>query len=74
MSNKYRKPTIPTTSALDQSTERVVRPIKETLDLITGANPKLGEVAPLSTSAALADVVAKVNEIIYRLRASGDGT
>lgn len=62
------KPAIPSPFGSDD--ERVLRPVKETLDILTGA--RSGEIAALDATATLADVIAKVNAIINRLNRSGD--
>jgi hypothetical protein len=62
------KPAIP--SPAGSSDERVLRPVKETLDILTGA--RSGELAELPTTATLDDVIAKVNALINRLNRSGD--
>lgn len=63
-----RKPFIPAPTGLGQ-VERVLRPIKETLDLLTGTEG--GELSPvatdLATTATTAEIVARVNAIAEAL-------
>lgn len=50
---------------------RVLRPIKDCLDILTGATSKGNELQGLKPDASNEDVVEKINEIIARLNASG---
>lgn len=63
-----KKPAIPSPTGLGE-VSRVLNPIKETLDIITGV--RSGEIETLDSDATLEDVVAKVKEIIARLNRSG---
>ena len=49
---------------------RVLRPVKETLELITGAG-RSREIKGLQQTATDKEIIAKLNEIIRRLNASG---
>jgi hypothetical protein len=62
------KPAIPPPAGLES--ERVLRPMKETLDILTGA--RTGELAPLGDTATTEDIIAKINAVIQRLNRSGD--
>lgn len=62
------KPAIPVPSG--SADERVLRPMKEILDILTGA--RLGEITPLETTATLVEVIDKLNAVIARLNRSGD--
>lgn len=62
-------PAIPAPSGAAPEVARVLYPIKETLDRITGVTTS--EIQTLSATATLADVVSKVNEIINRLNRNG---
>jgi hypothetical protein len=42
--------------------------IKQNIDAITGQGRNTPKIAPLSGTASLADVIAKVNEIVARLQ------
>lgn len=61
-----RKPAIPQVPRGGQPREGFDVALKETLEVITGRRG--GSVQPLPADASLADVVAKVNEIIARLQ------
>jgi hypothetical protein len=61
-----KKPAIPTTLSIqDASVATILRPMKETLEIITGIRE--GAISQLPTDASLTDAVAKINEIITRL-------
>lgn len=62
-----KKPAIPSPIGLDA--ERVLRPMKEILEDITGQ--RSGELARLQTTASTVDIINKVNEIVGRLNKSG---
>jgi len=62
-----KKPAIPSPAGMEA--ERVLRPMKEILEEITGQRSV--ELARLSSDATLADTINKVNEIIARLNRSG---
>lgn len=62
------KPAIPVPSGSPD--ERVLRPIKETLDILTGA--RHGELEPLPDTATTADLITAVNALMRRLNRSGD--
>lgn len=62
------KPAIPPPSGLEA--ERVLRPMKETLDILTGA--RIGEITPLDSAATNEDIINKINAVIQRLNRSGD--
>jgi hypothetical protein len=64
-----KKPAIPATSSLPPDVARVVAPIKETLEIMTGARG--GQMKQLSNSASTAEIIAAINAIIARLNASG---
>ena len=66
-----KKAAIPGTARLPQDLARVIEPIKQNLEIITGARPGVTEIAPLASTASLSDVVSKVNELISRINQSG---
>ncbi len=61
------KPSIPSPAGSHDA--RVLRPMKEILDVLTGA--RSGELEQLPATATLAEAVGKINEIIGRLNRSG---
>ena len=63
-----RKPNI-NTSGLDPRLARVMEPVKQSIDMLTGA--RLGELKGLSRDATTEDIRVKINEIVARLNASG---
>lgn len=65
-----RKPTI-ITSGLDPVTAKALEPVKQSIEMITGARGGTRELRGLAREADLAGVISKVNEIIARLNASG---
>lgn len=65
-----RKPTV-TTAGIDPSLARALEPVKQCLELITGARSGVNELVGLRRESTLNDVVAKINEIISRINASG---
>lgn len=63
-----KKPSIPTVQGVqDAAVIRLLGPIKENIELITGVRE--GIVQPLSPTADLATVISKINEIIGKLNA-----
>jgi hypothetical protein len=62
-----KKPAIPEVrQTVPQEFRPVLEALKENVEVITSVRVK--KIQPLSTSAALADVIAKVNEILDRLQ------
>jgi len=66
-----RKPSIPATGSLPLDIARVVEPLKANVELITGARPGAVSLAPLPTTATLADVINQVNLLLSRIEHSG---
>jgi hypothetical protein len=66
-----RKPSIPPTSMLPLDVARVVEPMKQNIELLTGARPGAVSIAPLPTTATLEDCVAQLNLILSRIEHSG---
>lgn len=62
-----RKPAIPAVSVQDQSVARLLRPIKENLEILTGLRGE--SLTKLDSSATLSEVITKLNEVIDRLNA-----
>ena len=65
-----RKPTI-TTSGIDPQIARILEPVKQSIEMLTGVRSGLKELDGLPREASLTEAVAKINEIIARLNASG---
>lgn len=65
-----RKPTI-TTSGIDPQIARILEPVKQSIEMLTGVRNGLKELDGLPREASLTEAVAKINEIIARLNASG---
>jgi len=70
MTTVPRKPTI-ITSGLDANLAHALQPVKDSIEMITGAKKGQPEIVGLSGYVAIADVVNKINEIISRINASG---
>jgi len=66
-----RKPAIPVTSSLPLDIAQVVEPLKQNVELITGARPGSTAISPLATTATLDDVITQVNLILSRINRSG---
>lgn len=65
-----RKPSVILTG-IPYETARVLRPVKTTLDMITGAVNINNELVGLKKGSSKDEIVEKINEIIRRLNASG---
>lgn len=65
-----RKPTI-TTAGLDPSVARVLEPVRQSIEMLTGGRSGIKELSGLPQEATLRDAIGKINEIISRLNASG---
>lgn len=66
-----RKPSIPPTSNLPLDLARVVEPMKQNIEIITGSRPGSETIDPLPTTATLAQVIAQLNLILSRIEHSG---
>ena len=62
-----KKPAIPAVNVQDQSVAALLRPLKENVEIMTGARG--GSLTTLNSSATLGEVISKINEIIDRLNA-----
>ena len=61
-----KKPAIPGTQGVaDQNIVRILQPIKENIESLTGVRG--GKIATLPTDASLGQVILKINEIIGRI-------
>lgn len=68
---KVRKPSV-ILSGISFEVANVLRPVKETLEILTGSMRGSSELKGLKADASNKEVVDKLNEIIRRLNASGD--
>ena len=68
--NTGRKPTVILTG-IPYETAQALRPVKTTLDMLTGAVNINNELRGLKKGATNDQIVEKINEIIRRLNASG---
>ncbi|MEN6403628.1 MAG: hypothetical protein ABFD94_16925 [Armatimonadia bacterium] len=66
-----KKPAIPGTGSLPVELARVIEPIKQNVEMINGARPGSDVLTPLPATASLADVIAKVNQLISRVDQNG---
>ena len=64
-----RKPSIPATSMMPVDMARVLGPIKENIEMITGVRG--GELTQLEETASTAEIIQAINAIIVKLNASG---
>lgn len=64
-----RKPSIPGIHSLPPELARVIGPLKENLEIITGTRG--GEIDTLAKTATTAEIIEKINDIIVKLNASG---
>lgn len=64
-----KKPSIPSLSYLPQDVARVLQPIKESMEIMTGARG--GELSVLEDTASTEEIITAINAIITRLNASG---
>lgn len=62
-----KKPAIPPTSTLPLDIARVVEPLKQNVELITGARPGSISLSPLPTTATLSDVIVQLNKLLSRV-------
>lgn len=65
-----RKPAI-TTSGLDPKTARVIEPIRQTLEMITGVRSNVRELKGLKKDASQEQIINALNAVMSRLNASG---
>ena len=66
-----RKPSSPPTSTLPLDIARVVEPMKQNIEMVTGARPGVDPINPLPATATLADVIVQMNKILSRIEHSG---
>lgn len=66
-----RKPAIPPTSTLPLDVARVVEPMKQNIEMMTGSRPGAVSITPLPATATLADCITQLNLILSRIEHSG---
>ena len=66
-----KKPAIPGTGSLPLDMAQVIEPIKQNVELITGARPGSTAISPLTSTATLSDVITQLNLILSRINRSG---
>lgn len=64
-----RKPGIPSIQSIPAEIAVVLRPMKENIELLTGARG--GAIVQLQVNATTVQIVSKINEIIARLNQAG---
>ena len=62
-----KKPAIPPTSTLPIELARVVEPLKQNVEIITGVRPGLDSIDQLPANATLAQVITQLNKLLYRI-------
>lgn len=67
---RVRKPNV-IIVGIPQEIARVLQPVKETLEILTGATRGSSEIKGLRKSSTNEEIINKVNELIRRLNASG---
>ena len=70
MTSKMRKPLM-NLSGIPPELAKILRPVKETLEMLTGAKAGMAELKGLEHRASNEQIVSKLNEVIRRLNASG---
>lgn len=65
-----RKPTI-TTVGFSAELAKALEPVKQSVEMITGARVGMPELKGLPKTATLEQVIARLNDVIARLNASG---
>lgn len=67
-----KKPAIPPTSHLPMELQRVLNPIRENLELLTGVRPGTPPIERVNPdTVTLPELAAKMNEVIARLNQRG---
>lgn len=65
------KPSIPGTGSLPRELAIFIEPIKQNIELVTGARPGAVTIDPLPPTATLSDVIIQLNKILSRIEHSG---
>ena len=66
-----KKPAIPGTSSLPLNLAQVIEPMKQNIEMVTGARPGSVSISPLPATATLADCINQLNLILSRIEHSG---
>lgn len=66
-----RKPAIPGTGSLPLNLAQVIEPMKQNIEMVTGARPGAVSISPLPPTATLADCINQLNLILSRIEHSG---
>ncbi len=66
-----RKPAIPGTGSLPLNLAQVIEPMKQNIEMVTGARPGAVSINPLPPTATLADCINQLNLILSRIEHSG---
>ena len=66
-----RKPAIPSTQTLPPDLARIIAPIKENVEILTGVRHGTAPLSQIPTNASLNQIIAAINAIIIRLNATG---
>lgn len=59
---------IPVVQTGDQNTRLAHQRVKEKLDIISGSTKNMPTLDPLPTTATLADVITRLNEVVERMQ------
>ena len=62
-----KKPSIPQVPRANQPREAFDLAVKENIEIITGRRGGRGGIQPLRVDASLADLIAKLNELVARI-------
>lgn len=63
-----RKAAIPTTNSGNSQVDRALEAIKQNLDQITGQTRNVERLQPLPSTATMADVIERLNQIVDRMQ------
>ncbi|TDN70397.1 hypothetical protein [Paraburkholderia sp. BL10I2N1] len=66
-----KKPAVPSVLSLDAQLGRIIGPLKENVELMTGVRPGSPVLTQLSSTASTAQIIAAINTIIQRINAAG---
>lgn len=66
-----KKPAIPGTGSLPLNLVQVIEPMKQNIEMVTGARPGSVALTALPATATLADVITQLNKILSRINQAG---